>query len=166
MIPVLQTQRLTLRSPKMSDFDAFAAFHASPRAEGTGGRLDARTAFRTFAAIPGHWHLMGFGWWMIEHDGQPIGYTGIHDPAYKIGPELGWVIFEGAEGQGFAHEAATAALAYARQCLRPTRLLSHIIKGNTRSERLARALGATPDPQAEAPDSDITVWTHDLRGTP
>ncbi|MEM9792581.1 MAG: GNAT family N-acetyltransferase [Pseudomonadota bacterium] len=164
MIPVLYTERLVLRAPGMDDFAAFAAFHASPRSKGTGGPLDAREAFRSFAALAGHWHLKGFGWWMIARDDQAIGYTGLHEPPYKVGPELGWVIFEGAEGRGYAREAASAALNYARHCLRPARLLSYIADGNLPSERLAHALGARPDTSAGTQNPGMTVWAHDLGG--
>ena len=164
MIPTLTTDRLTLRAPDMRDFDAFATFYASDRSADAGGPLDRREAFRHFAAIPGHWHLKGFGWWMIDHGGTAVGFAGLHNPLDNPDPELGWALFEGAGGQGFALEAAQACLSYARLCLRPKRLISYIVTGNAASERLARRLGAEPDPKSAADHPDMTTWVHDLQG--
>ncbi len=165
MIPTLQTDRLTPRGPGMRDFDAFAAFYASSRSADAGGPLSRREAFRHFAAMPGHWLLKGFGWWMIDRDGSAIGFAGLHNPLNRPDPELGWALFEGAEGQGYAIEAAQACLFYARLCLRPARLISYIVAGNAASERLARRLGAAPTDTPASEHPDLTTWLHDLRGS-
>lgn len=164
MIPTLLTDRLTLRGPEMRDFATFAAFYASPRATDTGGPLSDRAAFRHFAALPGHWHLKGFGWWMIDLDGSAFGFAGLHNPLGRPDPELGWALFEGAEGQGYAFEAAQACLSYARLCLRPSRLISYIVTGNAASGRLARRLGAAPTETPAAEHPNLTTWAHDLQG--
>lgn len=161
MIPVLTTERLTLRAPEMADFDAYAAFYASDRAIWVGGQQDTRLAFKTFAALLGHWHLRGFGWWMIEHDGNPAGFSGVSKSPANANTEIGWVLFEGHEGRGFAREAAAAALGYARRMLELTRLVSYIETGHIRSENVAVALGARRVGVADH-NAELAVWDYEL----
>ena len=47
-IPEITTERLTLRGPLASDFDAFADFLAGPRASMVGGPLSRVMAWRSF----------------------------------------------------------------------------------------------------------------------
>ena len=53
--PVLTTERLTLRPNRMEDFPPFAAFFVSDAATYIGGRMDARQAWKVFAAEVGSW---------------------------------------------------------------------------------------------------------------
>ena len=45
-IPTLETDRLILRAPKAEDFEAYAAFCASPRSAGVGGPYNRAAPFR------------------------------------------------------------------------------------------------------------------------
>lgn len=159
MIPTLQTQRLTLRAPQMTDHDAFAAFYASCRSCDVGGPFDAAGAYRQLAAVAGHWLMAGFGWWVIEHEGKPAGFTGLHHPPHKPNRELGWVLFEGFERKGLALEAAKAARDWGDTHLPKARLASFIIRGNTRSERLAERLGAE-NAGAAPHNADVDAWLY------
>ncbi len=157
--PVLTTERLTLRGPQASDFDAFRAFYEGARSAALDGPLDPREAYRHLTAVAGHWHLAGFGWWVFEYEGQVAGYAGLHHPPYKPERELGWVAFDGFEGRGLAFEAAATALAWARANLAPGRIVSYITRGNARSERLAARLGARAE--GPAPHSlGVDTWVH------
>ncbi|NSX53253.1 GNAT family N-acetyltransferase [Parasulfitobacter algicola] len=163
MIPVLRTKRLILRGAVMDDYPAVEAFFKSDRAIGTVGKSDnTADAFRRFATFVGHWHLMGFGWWMIEENNQPVGVCGIHHPPQKQHMELGWSLFEDAEGRGIAFEATTVALDYAKTFLTPSKLVSYIYDGNIRSERLAQKLGAVRDDQTAPHNDAVYAWVHPL----
>ena len=48
--PRLQTQRLILRAPNLSDFEAYAAFYATDRARFVGGPLDRGDTWQMLAA--------------------------------------------------------------------------------------------------------------------
>ena len=113
MIPQLQTERLTLRGQRASDFDAYAAFWAGPRAESFGGPYSRRDAWDSFAQDAGHWVLRGFGQWMLEDKatGEPAGFVGFIRPDRYEEVELGWTLFDAFEGKGLAYEAAMAARA-------------------------------------------------------
>ena len=145
MIPTLTTERLTLRGPRASDFDTVAAFFADGgRSDFFGGPLTRGNAWRWFAMSMGHWQIRGFGFWMVDltATGRLCGMTGLWQPEGWPEPELGWVVFEGFEGQGIAQEAALAARAHAYGTLGWTTLTSNIMPGNTRSIALAERMGA------------------------
>jgi RimJ/RimL family protein N-acetyltransferase len=142
-IPTLTTDRLTLRAPHEGDFPAMLAFSQSPRAEFLGGNVDRRTVWRFLLSNIGHWALRGYGFYSVDTKaGDFIGRVGVifHDGWDE--PELAWHLFDGFEGQGYAHEAALAARAdyHARISAQPP--ISYIDVANTRSEALARRLGA------------------------
>ena len=144
-IPRLETDRLILRGPEASDFEAYCAFLTDPvRAEGFGVEKNRPKAWRWFALNIGHWALHGYGYFTIEdkQSGAPCGLTGIWNPEGWPEPEIGWVVFEGFEGRGIAREAATRARQWAYDDLGMTTLTSNIVPGNDRSIALAERLGA------------------------
>lgn len=108
--------------------------------------MQSRTeAWRWFASVIGHWHLRSFGFWTITSkvDDTPLGICGVWEPEGWPEPEIGWVVYEVAEGKGIAFEAATAARAHAYDVWKMPALSSNIIPGNERSVALATRLGAT-----------------------
>lgn len=116
MIPVLETERLTLRAPEMADQVVYAGFLA--RADGPsafyGGPLREDQAFQRLAADLGHWHLRGHGKWMVVEraTGRAVGGCGLVQPTGWPRHELTWWLIEDARGQGYATEASRAAIAW------------------------------------------------------
>ncbi len=143
-IPELETERLRLRAHRPEDFDAFAAFYGSERAWGMGGPLTRAEAWRMFATEIGHWVIRGYGLWMVEEKASaaPIGVVGFWNPEGWQEVEIGWAMFEGSEGKGYAYEAALTARTYAYETLGWGALTSVIAPGNDRSIALATRLGA------------------------
>jgi len=141
--PTLHTDRLILRGPEAADVEHIVAFYAdAERSKGFGGPLPRDEAWRWFASVIGHWHLRGYGFWTVTKDGAPCGFVGIWYPEGWPEPELGWIAFEGFEGQGIAFEAALAVREHAYANMGFTTLTSNIIPGNDRSVKLAERLGA------------------------
>lgn len=163
IIPTLRTERLVLRGPQASDFDAYAAFRGSERARILGGPFDRATAFEQLAALVGHWQLRGYGRFMVadaETDAA-LGVIGPFLPADWPEPEIAWSVFGDAEGRGIAQEAALAARAFAYDTLGWTTAISMIDPANTRSAALARRLGAAPDGQFVHPEyGTLDIWRH------
>ena len=129
----------------MSDFPAYAAFRGSARAVHVGGANTEAQAFDKLGEIIGHWHLRGFGRWVIadKDTDAPLGVTGPYFPSDWPEPEIAWSVFEEAEGRGVAFEAARASLDYAYDVLGWPTAISCTTPENTRSAALAERLGAT-----------------------
>lgn len=164
-IPVLETERLTLRAPRAADFDAFKSFSLSERATFVGGGPDKDTgyAWRMLSTIVGHWHLRGFGIFVAERKdtGKPIGSMGPWHPEPVPHAELSWTIWDvDTEGQGFAFEAMTKIRHHAYTALGWTTAVSHIDAANTRSAALATRLGCVIDHDTKGPHPDDIVYRH------
>ena len=160
-IPTLTTGRLTLRAPGPEDFEPFAAFYASERASMVGGPMDRLDAWRALAGIVGHWRLRGFGRWTVVEDGAPLGVVGLHCPEGWPEPEVGWLVFDGAEGRGVAREAAEAARSHAYDVLGWRTAISLIDPRNARSVTLAERMGAAREADFEHPRyGAMAVWRH------
>ena len=158
-IPTIETERLTLRAPRLDDFELFAAHMASPRSVYEDGPLDRARAWKEFASARGLWDLRGYGAWSIvdRASGAYLGEAGLYQPAHYPEPEIGWMVLAEAEGKGLASEAALAARGWAYDSLGLTTLVSYIDPGNDRSIRLARRLGATLDDAAPKPEGEVCV---------
>lgn len=142
MTATLQTERLTLRAPRESDFPAMLRFAESPRAAHM-ATADRQQVWLYLLAGIGHWTLRGYGRWSVDtKDGDFVGRIGVIFNDGWPEPELAWQVFDGAEGKGYAYEAALAARAdyHARISAKP--LISMIAPENARSIALAERLGA------------------------
>lgn len=146
-VPILETERLTMRGPCLDDLDAMAGFYASERSKFVGGPQTREITWRTLAMEAGHWTLQGFGRWTLveKATGAPVGIVGLWHPVGFPEHELGWDLFDGATGKGYATEAGRAARAYAYETLGWTTLISLVAYENTPSQRVAERLGATYD---------------------
>ncbi|MDJ0821666.1 MAG: GNAT family N-acetyltransferase [Paracoccaceae bacterium] len=170
--PVIETARLRLRGHVMADMDAFEAFFASDRATYSGRPKNRAHLWYGFASEVGSWDLMGHGGWGVEtRDGALIGQVAITQPPHFPEREIGWTLFAGYEGRGFACEAAAAALGWAWAQGWDT-LVSYITPANARSIALAKRLGAEHDPKAALPEGETAdetvVYRHfpDADGSP
>ncbi len=143
----LHTERLHLRPFRAADHARYAAINADEevmRHIGTGGPIAADACWRAMAVMLGHWQLRGYGMWAVtlRDGGELIGHAGFIDPPGWPGFELGWLLAREHWGQGYAREAARAALEVAYATLHRDRVISLVRPANERSARLARALGA------------------------
>lgn len=158
--PVLVTPRLRLRPWTRADWPAYAAMLASPRAAGMGGAIGPLAAWGWLCAEVGGWALTGTGGLAIERDGALLGGVSFNDLPTFPEYELGWMLFDGHEGQGFATEAATTFRAWIAEAPRPASLVSYVSPGNAASRAVAERLGAAHDPAAPAPEDGDLVMRH------
>ncbi|WP_212525144.1 GNAT family N-acetyltransferase [Actibacterium sp. MT2.3-13A] len=162
-IPRLETERLILRAPALQDFEAFADFYASERAHFVGGPLNREESWRMLAMEIGHWQLAGFGRWIVEtRDGGAVaGLVGLFCPEGWPEPEIGWDLFEGHEGKGYATEAGAAARAYAYDSLGWDTAVSLVKPANVASARVAERLGARLEGMfTHQRHGAMQVWRH------
>lgn len=161
-IPVIETEDLILRGYRETDFSPFAAFAASERSRFAGGPQSRHDSWRSFMASIGHWALRGYGMWMIEHreSGRVAGRVGVilNDGWHE--PELGWHVYDGFEGRGYAYQASLAARAHAARHRGLNPLMSYIDPANERSLRLARRLGCTYERDVEVVGKPCQLWRH------
>ena len=149
--PVLETARLRLRPFRSSDLDVQAAILADAEVmRHLGGTPHSREdAWRRMLAAPGLWDLLGYGYWAVERkeDGAFLGQIGFADfkramePSIEGLPEMGWIFAPNAQGQGYAGEAAAAALAWIDGALDPAEITAIIALENGASIRLAERAG-------------------------
>jgi RimJ/RimL family protein N-acetyltransferase len=167
---VIETERLNLREVTESD----AAFvlellndpdfvrHVADR--GVRTLEDARRyiAERFTAAYARE----GFGFWLVEpkESGLPAGICGLVRRDTLPGVDIGYAFLPPFRSKGYAFEAASAVLAYARDVLKLKRLLAITSPDNAVSMRVLEKLGLrfermvrlTPD------EPEVTLFAADL----
>jgi RimJ/RimL family protein N-acetyltransferase len=163
--PVLRTKRLVLRGPERDDLPEFTRFMTSaPSLKAQGETITAEQAWFGFLGGIGHWHWHGFGFFIVvEHaTGQPVGRVGLIKHSNWPDIELAWHLFEGAEGKGYATEAALAVKKWARDDLVLNRLYSYIDLDNRRSQAVAERVGAVTDGARAPHEPEAEVWVHPM----
>ena len=163
MAPTLTTARLVLRPATMADFPAYRGFVTGERTRFVGGPHDAATAWSWFCNDVAQWALLGMGGLIVMRRAEDaaIGTVGLTQGPSFPEPELGWFLYDRAEGQGFATEAAAALRDWGFGPLGLNTMVSYIDPDNSASVRVAERLGARIDPQAATPDNAPTrVYRH------
>jgi ribosomal-protein-alanine N-acetyltransferase len=154
----IETERLVLRRPRLSDAKALHAVYGDPEVMRFIGDGSTMTPAKTKAWIEkalARWKADGFGHFVIEKDRKVIGRAGflVWDPdEWKTGTlaelgshaaiELGWMLAAEHWGNGYATEAAIALRDYGFKELRFERLISLITHGNDASVKVAERIGA------------------------
>lgn len=150
-IPVLTTERLTLRGHRREDFEASAAMWGD---EGVtrfiGGKpFTPEDVWSRLMRYIGHWDLLGFGYWVIEETATgaflgELGFADFHraiEPPFEGAPEIGWALAPSAQGKGYASEALKAATAWGDAHFGRVRTVCMISPENTPSVRVAEKAG-------------------------
>ena len=165
-VPVIETDRLILRGPRLEDLDPLCGFYAEERSKFVGGPLDRGEVWRLLLRSAGHWQLRGYGVWHVtlRDSGALIGHAGILHHIEWPEPELGYGIFAPHEGKGLAHEAAEAARDAAARLFGLTRLISLVDPLNDRSRALALRLGAHQEGEEEIFGQTLHVYRHPEQG--
>jgi RimJ/RimL family protein N-acetyltransferase len=151
---VLRTRRLLLREWRDDDLDAFAVLSSDSDVMQHLLPLDGRAESDAMAArVRRHFAEHGFGFWAVELPGQAafigviglavVGFTAHFTPAVEIGWRLGRRYW----GQGYAIEAAAAALDDGFGRLRLDEIVAFTVPANEPSWRLMHRLGMTRSEQ-------------------
>ena len=152
------TQRLRLRPWRDSDLDAFADLHADPEVMADlGGPETREQSAQKFQRYVTAYRAHGYSRFCVETlVGQFIGYVGVFPRQldHSIGrhDEIGWRLARSTWGQGYATEAARAALADAFERHGLSEILSYTAPDNIRSQKVMARLGLQ-----RAPERDF-VW--------
>lgn len=164
MVPILQTERLTLRGWKLEDFRYFANFWADPDRTRffISGVQNESQSWTAFCAMVGEWNLRDFGMFAIQqqHADLPVGHAGIWFPPDIDEPELAWSLYKGNEGNGFATEAANRIIEWARSSFGWGPLMSFVHPENTASIAVAKRLGAVVESETTLRGDPRLVFRH------
>jgi RimJ/RimL family protein N-acetyltransferase len=114
-LPQLETSRLRLRCWRVSDRDDFAEMNADLEVMHDLGTLSRSESDRKLDRFAAAFDRFGFSRWVIEDlKGRFLGYTGVlpSRDEHPLGShdEIGWRLVRPAWGNGYATEAARAAL--------------------------------------------------------
>lgn len=159
----LHTPRLSMSVPTDADIDAVFAIHSDARTYEHRPELAMKTreeAVELTRAWQENWREKKLGYYVVSTlDGTTIGFTGVRHSEeageevlnlyYRFAPE--------SQGQGYAKEAAAAAIASARERFPQLPVVAIIDPSNEASIGLAFKLGLQHVPGASVPD-DYEVY--------
>jgi len=148
-VPVIETERLTLRRWRSADIAPNTAMLSDP-ATARFITADAKpitdpyVGWRNAAIMAGHWALHGVGMFVVEEKpaGRFVGRVGPWSPPGWPGFEVGWGIDREFRGKCYALEAARAAIGWCFSTFEIDRIVHCIDRDNAASQRVARRLGA------------------------
>ena len=161
----VRTERLLMRRWRDSDLAPFAALNADPvvmeHFPATQERIASDATVERFER-----HLTEHGWgvWALERldTGDFIGFTGLtpvpDDLPVAPGVEVGWRLAHAHWGQGFAPEAARAALRVGFGELRLPEVVSFTSRDNSRSQSVMRRIGLRRWPERDFDHPRFPDW--------
>ena len=152
---MIRTPRLLLRPWVPADWPVFAAHNADPEVRRWFTSVLTREESDALAdANAAHVAQHGFGFWAVELPGVAsfIGFVGLRHMSFEApftpAVEAGWRLGRAHWGQGYATEAAAAALAdgFARGL---PEIVAFAVPGNIPSRRVMEKIGMRHDPAGD-----------------
>jgi ribosomal-protein-alanine N-acetyltransferase len=158
---ILQTARLSLRPLAPADAPAYAAmrFHPEvarwlPPAPGDAAAA-ARSTIERFAA---GWRDRGYAPWGVFRDSRLIGHAGLNWVPDFVQTEVLWALHPEAWGQGYATEAARAALTFGFESCGLDLIFAITLSDNLASQAVMRRLGLSYRRRVRYKGFDDIVW--------
>jgi RimJ/RimL family protein N-acetyltransferase len=154
----IETARLRLREWREADIEPFILhLNVEPVMRWLGG---VRTPEQQAAVVRDRFmawqEARGFTFWVVERreDGALLGFCGLKiadDPGSPVEGEIevAWRLREDSWGQGYAREAASAALDFAFHRLGAPRVVALTVEGNAPSWGLMKRLGMVRRPELD-----------------
>lgn len=145
-MPLLQTKRLSLRCFESSDSDFILRLLNEPSFHKNIGDRKVRTNddainYINSRLVPSYANY-GYGLYMVEKlDGSPVGMCGLVKRDPNEDPDVGFAFVPETWQQGYAFEAASAVIDFARNTLKIRRILGITIPDNVASIKTLQKLG-------------------------
>jgi RimJ/RimL family protein N-acetyltransferase len=148
----MRTDRLLLRPWTEADCEPFAAMNADPEVMRHFPKtLSREESDLVVSRICTHFDTHGFGLWALEVPGVApfAGFVGLAVVPFQAhftpAVEIGWRLAAPYWGQGYATEAARAALQYGFEQLGLDEMVSYTAVENERSQRVMERIGMSRD---------------------
>ncbi len=149
---VIRTKRVLLRQWRTEDLPTFAALNADPKVmEFFPSSLSREQSDAVAAKIMRLIDQRGWGFWALEIPfvADFAGFVGLHVPEddlpFNPCVEIGWRLGRQYWGNGYATEAAKAALDFGFMHLGLAEIVAFTAASNLRSQRVMQKLGMTRD---------------------
>jgi RimJ/RimL family protein N-acetyltransferase len=161
----LETPRLWLRQWREEDFEPFAALNSDPETMRYFPARLRRAESDAFAERAGLLiALRGWGLWAVElkAGGEFIGFVGLNEVDFQAdftpAVEVGWRLARQYWGNGYATEAARAAVDFGFRELGLEEIVAMTTPANQRSRRVMERLGMVRDPAADFDHPRFPAW--------
>jgi RimJ/RimL family protein N-acetyltransferase len=158
----LVTHRLQLRQWQDADLVPFAALNADPEVmRFFPDRLTRAQSDQFATKIRATIDRQGWGLWAVGVAEGPsfIGFVGLSRPRFRAhftpAVEVGWRLARSHWGNGYATEAASAAVSFGFEQLRLEEIVSFTSAINERSIGVMRRIGMTYDPADDFDHPDL-----------
>ncbi|MAK65352.1 MAG: GNAT family N-acetyltransferase [Maricaulis sp.] len=141
----LETERLILRQPDLSDFEPLCDMMADEETTRfIGGVQTPPLVWRSLCGIVGHWELRGYGFFSVieKSSGTWLGRIGPWYPHGWPQPEVGWSLNRASWRKGYAAEAAQATLDWVFDTLGWEDVIHLIDAQNVASMGVAQKMGS------------------------
>lgn len=161
-VPTMETERLILRIPRLSDWSVLESIFTTDQGKFIGGPFSPQDAWLDFNQLIASWLLRGYGALTIQRksDDAILGLVLLTQEFGDPETELGWLLTAEAEGHGYATEAARALHETGVRLFGANGFVSYIDAANTRSINLATRLGATCDAAPHPASDSCLVFRH------
>ncbi|MBA3454431.1 MAG: GNAT family N-acetyltransferase [Deltaproteobacteria bacterium] len=163
---MITTPRLILRPWRDEDAAPFAALNADPAVmEQFPALLTSAESAAMCERIRSQFTREPFGLWAVEVPGIApfIGFTGLSRPAWwPEVVEVGWRLAHAYWGEGYATEAARAALDWGFRSVALDEIVAFVVPSNVRSQRVMDRLGMKRDFDGDFDHPNVPVG-HRLR---
>jgi RimJ/RimL family protein N-acetyltransferase len=167
MTPIIRTERLVLREWRETDKLPYSLLNADPEVmRHFPSMLTREQSDEMVDRMTASWEQRGFGLWAAERvdTGRLIGFVGLSAPGWQADftpcIEVGWRLARQHWGNGFAPEAATAALAFGFEHvdLPNDEIVSFTTTRNLKSQRVMQKIGLRLDPAREFDHPLFPLW--------
>jgi RimJ/RimL family protein N-acetyltransferase len=156
MKPVIETERLLLRTWIKSDVEPLTAINQDPKVmEYFPSTIDRDSTKQFIERMNQHFDKYHYTFFAVvrKDTNEFIGFVGIANVNFNAhftpAVEIGWRLSSQHWGNGFAPEAAKAVLAYAFDVLKLPDIVSFTAKSNAKSRRVMEKIGLHHDPAGD-----------------
>jgi RimJ/RimL family protein N-acetyltransferase len=165
--PRLTTQRLLMREWRDDDRAPYATLNADPEVmRHFPSTLTPQQSGEMIDRMAAAWLERGFGLWAVERcdTSELIGFVGLSVPGWQASftpcVEVGWRLGKQHWGNGFAPEAAVAALEWGFANVDPPgdEIVSFTTEANVNSQRVMEKIGMTRDPNGDFDHPLLADW--------